>query len=44
MMTEGTYDQEEIQWKQQMPIAEKPQIENILDQRIAKKNQEESLL
>jgi hypothetical protein len=34
---EGTDGQEEIQWKQQMPIAEKPQIEKILDQRIAKK-------
>jgi hypothetical protein len=34
---DDTDGQEEIQWKQQMPIAEKPQIEKILDQRIAKK-------
>jgi hypothetical protein len=35
--TEGTDDQEEIHWKQQIPIAEKLQIQNILDHRIAKK-------
>jgi len=35
--TEGTDDRDEIQWKQQIPIAEKPHIENILDQRIVKK-------
>jgi hypothetical protein len=34
---EGIDDREEIQWKQQIPISEKPHIENILDQRIAKK-------
>jgi hypothetical protein len=35
--TEGIDDREEIQWKWQKPITEKPQIENILDHRIAKK-------
>jgi hypothetical protein len=35
--TKGTNDQVEIQWKQQFPIAEKPKINKILDQRIAKK-------
>ena len=35
--TKGTDDQEEIQWKRQMPIAEKPHIDNILNKRIAKK-------
>ena len=32
----STY-QEKIQWEKQMPIAEKPQMENIVDQRISKK-------
>jgi hypothetical protein len=35
--TEGSKDQEKIQWEKQMPIAEKPQMENIVDQRIGKK-------
>jgi len=34
--TKGTDDREEIQWKRQMPIAYKPHIKKILDQRIAK--------
>ena len=34
--TEGSEDQEKIQWEKQMPIAEKPQIEKIVDQRIGK--------
>jgi hypothetical protein len=34
--TKGKDYQDEIQWKRQIPIAEKPQIEKILDQRIAK--------
>ena len=33
---ERTYGEEEIQWKQQMPITQKPHIEKILDHRIAK--------
>jgi hypothetical protein len=33
-------DQDEIQWKENMPIVEKLQIENILDLRIAKKSRE----
>ena len=30
-------EQSEVQWKKQMPVAEKPQIESILDKRIGKK-------
>jgi hypothetical protein len=34
----GTRDEQlEIQWTKQMPIAEKPQMESILDKRISKK-------
>jgi hypothetical protein len=34
----GTSDeQSEVQWKKQMPVAEKPQIESILDKRVSKK-------
>jgi hypothetical protein len=34
----GTSDgQSEVQWQKQMPIAEKPQMESILDKRIGKK-------
>jgi hypothetical protein len=29
-------DQKEVQWKKQMPVAEKPQMEKIIDQRIGK--------
>jgi hypothetical protein len=35
--TEGSEDQEKIQWEKQMPIVEKPQMEKIIDQRIGKK-------
>jgi hypothetical protein len=35
---EGAEDkQEKIQWTKQMPIAEKPQMESIIDKRISKK-------
>jgi hypothetical protein len=34
---EGSIDQENIQWEKQMPIAEKPYMERIVDQRIGKK-------
>ena len=35
---EGTSDeQSEVQWKKQIPIVEKPQIESILDKGIGKK-------
>jgi hypothetical protein len=34
--TKGTDDREDTQWKRHMTIAEKPRIEKILDQRIAK--------
>jgi hypothetical protein len=30
-------DQKEIQWEKQMPTAEKPQMEKILDQSVGKK-------
>ena len=35
--TEGSEDQEKIQWEKQMPIEKKPQMEKIVDQRIGKK-------
>jgi hypothetical protein len=34
---EGSEDQGKIQWEKQMPVAEKPQMEKIVDQRIGKK-------
>jgi hypothetical protein len=34
---EESEDQEKIQWEKQMLIAEKPQMEKIIDQRIGKK-------
>jgi hypothetical protein len=33
VITEGSIDQGKIQWEKQMPIAEKPQMEKIVDQR-----------
>ena len=30
-------EQEEIQWTKQMPVAEKPQMESIIDKRISRK-------
>jgi hypothetical protein len=35
--TEKSEDQKEVQWVKQMPVAEKPQMENIIDQRVGKK-------
>jgi hypothetical protein len=35
--TEESKDQEKVQWEKKMPIAEKPQMEKIIDQRISKK-------
>jgi hypothetical protein len=35
--TEGSEDQGKIQWEKQMPVAEKMQMEKIVDQRIGKK-------
>jgi hypothetical protein len=35
--TGGPKDQKEIQWKKKMPVAEKPQMEQIVDRRIGKK-------
>jgi hypothetical protein len=40
--TEGSRNQENIQWEKQMPIAEKPQMERIFDQRIGKKTKRKS--
>jgi hypothetical protein len=37
-------EQPEIQWQKQMPIAEKPQMECILDNRVSKKDQAEAIL
>jgi hypothetical protein len=33
--TQGSMDQGKIWWEKQMPIAEKPQMEKIIDQRIS---------
>jgi hypothetical protein len=30
-------EQSEVQWQKQMPVAEKPQMEQILDKRVGKK-------
>jgi hypothetical protein len=30
-------EQPEVQWKKQIPVAEKPQMESILDKRVIKK-------
>jgi hypothetical protein len=35
---EESDDQLEIQWQKQMPVAEKPQMEQILNKRVGKKN------
>jgi hypothetical protein len=35
--TRGSADQKEIQWEKKMPIAENPQMKNIIDQRTGKK-------
>jgi hypothetical protein len=35
--TEGSKDQDKIQWEKQILIEEKPQMEKIVDQRIGKK-------
>ena len=34
---EGSEDQDMTQWEKQMPMAEKPQMENIFDRRIGQK-------
>jgi hypothetical protein len=34
---EGSEKKEKIQWEKQMPVAEKPQMEKFVDQRIDKK-------
>jgi hypothetical protein len=34
---EGSEDQRKIQWEKQMPVAEKLQMEKIIDQRVGKK-------
>jgi hypothetical protein len=40
--TEGSEDQEQIQWEKQIPVAEKPQMEKIIDQRIDKQTRRKS--
>jgi hypothetical protein len=35
--TKRSEDQEKIQWEKKIPVAEKPQMEKIVDQRISKK-------
>jgi hypothetical protein len=35
----GEENQKEVQWVKQMPVAEKPQMEKIIDQRVGKKTQ-----
>jgi hypothetical protein len=35
--TKGSKDKKEIQWEKEMPVAEKPQMEKIVDRRIGKK-------
>jgi hypothetical protein len=40
---EGSKDQKKIQWEKQMSISYTPQMEQIMDQRIGKKNQKENL-
>jgi hypothetical protein len=37
MKQEKSKDQKEVQWEKQMPVAENPQMEKIVDQRIGKK-------
>jgi hypothetical protein len=36
-------EHKEVQWTKQMHVAEKPQIESIIDKRISKKDQEEGV-
>jgi hypothetical protein len=33
----GSDEQSEVQWKKQMPVADKPKMERILDNRVGKK-------
>jgi hypothetical protein len=42
--TKESEDQKEIQWEKQMPVAEKPQMEKIIDQRIGKKTRRKTYL
>jgi hypothetical protein len=42
--TEGSEYQDKIQWEKQMPIEEKPQMENIIDQRIGKNTRRKTYL
>jgi hypothetical protein len=34
---EGLEDQKKVQWVRQMPVSERPQMENIINQRVSKK-------
>jgi hypothetical protein len=40
----GEENQKEIQWVKQMPVAEKPQMEKIIDQRVSKKTRRRHIL
>jgi hypothetical protein len=35
-----SHEQSEVQWKKKMPVAEKPQMERILDKRVGKKTRQ----
>jgi hypothetical protein len=40
----GEENQKEVQWVKQMPVAENPQMEKIIDQRVGKKTQRKTHL
>jgi hypothetical protein len=40
----GEENQKEVQWVKQMPIAENPQMEKVIDQRVSKKTQRKTYL
>jgi hypothetical protein len=42
--TERVEDQRKIQWEKQMPVAEKPQMEKIIDQRLVRRPEERRIL
>jgi hypothetical protein len=41
--TKSSEDQKEVQWVKQMPVAEKPQMEKIIDQIVSKKTQRKNI-
>jgi hypothetical protein len=42
--TRGSEDHKEIQWKEQMLVVDKPQMENIIDRRIGKNTKRKHML